>query len=65
MPTHGSLAKAGMIRKLHSIQWREVIDDRGSIKKDRGKKHKDPIRKNRDKYYKRVILLSRYGKQRA
>jgi len=65
MPTHGSLAKAGKIRKLHVIRWREVVDERGNIRRFRGKKHMSPIRKNRDKYYKRVILLSRYGKQRT
>jgi len=64
MPTHGSLSKSGKVRSLTPKSFREeTIIERGIKKPKRywhRKKHKDPIRKNRNKF--KRYLLKRWPK---
>jgi len=56
MPTHGALSKAGKMRfVLHQQrEWRIVSKGR-ETKIYRKKKHKNPIRRNRNNYTRRIL----------
>jgi len=58
MPSHGSLSKAGRIRKKvgHMKIFREVTKGPMTVKRFHKRKHKCPRVANRNKYRKRVTL---------
>jgi len=59
----GSLSKAGRMRKKigHKMQFREERKGTRVIKRGHKKPHKTPRCKNKEKFYKRVILGREVG----